>query len=241
MKTLRPVATVLQSNPPTTFARFAPLYSSTRPRPTNHERQTRLGGRRTFLSNPFAQQTTPQRITATRTLPYPANKIYAVISDVGSYSSYLPYVQQSLVTRTSNIAPDGKVYPEEGKLTIGFGDQMREEFWSRVYCVPDSVVEAVSGKAETTIPEGERKHHTPRPRVEEDKTRKEDVLSHILTRWSLRPVQGQAKTEVSLGIEVQFTNPLYAAFTSSAVPKVAEKVIDAFEKRLDAVVAGKVR
>ena len=52
------------------------------------------------------------------------------------------------------------------------------------------------------------------------------------------PVPGQEKTEVSLSIEYQFANPMYAALSSAAAPKVAEKMIEAFEKRVRAVIEG---
>lgn len=52
------------------------------------------------------------------------------------------------------------------------------------------------------------------------------------------PVPGQEKTEVSLAIEYEFANPMYGALSSAAAPKVAEKMIEAFEKRVKAVVEG---
>jgi coenzyme Q-binding protein COQ10 len=52
------------------------------------------------------------------------------------------------------------------------------------------------------------------------------------------PVPGQEKTEVNLTIEYQFANPLYAALSSAAAPKVADKMIEAFENRVKAVLEG---
>lgn len=110
-----------------------------------------------------------------------------------------------------------------------------EEFWSRVYCVPERVVEAVSGETETTLGGSEIEHHN--NGGAEDRVREGSLLSHLLTRWTLRPVEGGKEgTEVDLRIEFQFTNPVYAALSQAAVPKVAEKMIEAFEKRLESVV-----
>merc|ERR1711977_192294 len=192
------------------------------------------------------------QLTATRTLQYPSRLIYSVISDVGSYSNFVPWCQGSIVTKTSQPASDGKTYPEEAKLVIGFNSDVSEEFTSRVYCVPGQVVEAVSGDAETTLLPEEIPHHSQRPTSsEEDASRKDTVMTHLLTRWTLRPypykpppmsathpttthknheetsdLPGQEKTEVSLNISYQFANPLYAAMSSAAAPKVAEKVIE---------------
>ena len=63
-------------------------------------------------------------------------------------------------------------------------------------------------------------------------------MAHLLTRWSLRPrttasaAKGQELTEVNLTIEFSFANPLYAAMSSAVAPKVADKMIEAFEKRV---------
>ncbi|TKA27778.1 hypothetical protein B0A50_04879 [Salinomyces thailandicus] len=217
--------------------------------------------RRNFVSNPFAG---PQTLTASRTLQYPSKLIYAVISDVGSYSTFLPWCQGSVVSKTSQPAADGKTYPEEAKLVVGFNGDVSEEFTSRVYCLPGLVVEAVSGSAETTLGADEIPHHSARPAsVEEDASRKDTVMTHLLTRWTLKPypykpppmsathpdtthknhdetsdLLAQEKTEVNLNIEYQFANPVYGALSSAAAPKVAEKMIEAFEKRVKSVIEG---
>ena len=122
------------------------------------------------------------------------------------------------------------------------GNSVREEFSSRIYCVPDRVVEAVSGKAETSLRDEEIGHHNPRPKSQaEDMTRRDEMVEHLLTRWTLRPLGKRGskpdETEVNLQIEVQFANPIYAALSQAAVPKVAEKMIEAFERRVGVVVS----
>ena len=47
------------------------------------------------------------------------------------------------------------------------------------------------------------------------------------------------RTQVSLNIEYQFANPVYAALSSAAAPKVADKMIEAFENRVKSVVEGR--
>ena len=95
-------------------------------------------------------------------------------------------------------------------------------------------MEAVSGKTETTLGGEEIRHHTARPAGEgEDPTRSGDVVEHLLTRWTLRPVEGEVKTEVGLVVEFLFANPVYAALSQAAVPRLADKMIEAFEARLE--------
>jgi coenzyme Q-binding protein COQ10 len=212
------------------------------------------------MSNPF---TPNQTLTASRTLRYPASVVYDIISDVDSYSKFLPFCQDSKVTKTSQPAKDGKSYPEEAKLQVGFSGGISEEFTSRIYCLPGRIVEAVSGNTNSTLPIGEVSHHNERPPADQDPSRKSTVMSQLLTRWTLKPymykpppvaavdkgsqhknheetnpVPGQEKTEVNLTIEYQFANPLYAALSSAAAPKVADKMIEAFENRVKAVLEG---
>ncbi|KAK5729861.1 Coenzyme Q-binding protein coq10, mitochondrial [Elasticomyces elasticus] len=216
---------------------------------------------RQFSLNPFAG---PQTLVATRTLPYPGKAIYDVISDVSNYSKFLPYVQSSTVTKTSQPASNGKTYPEEAKLVIGFNGDVSESFTSRIYCVPETIVEAVSGQTDTGLSEKEIAHHSARSsNMAEDPSRKDTVLTHLATKWLLKPypykpppasaihpdtthnnhhetsdLPSEEKCDVTLSVEFAFANPMYAALSSAAAPTVAEKMIDAFEKRVRMVMEG---
>ncbi|KAK4499849.1 hypothetical protein PRZ48_008035 [Zasmidium cellare] len=259
MKSIRTITSALQQATllqPTPTCRAACL-TNTFTRPTTNKRQQQ---HRPFVSGAFTQN---QTLTAQRTLRYPSSVIYEIISNVASYSQFVPFCQNSIVTKYSSPASDGKTYPEEAKLVIGFNDSISEEFTSRVYCVPGRVVEAVSGATESTLSGEEVAHHSPRPARDQDPSRKDTVMSHLLTRWTLRPypykppptgaahpngvhknheetnpVPGQQKTEVNLVIEYQFSNPLYAALSSAAASKVADKMVEAFVNRVEAVMDG---
>lgn len=123
-------------------------------------------------------------------------------------------------------------------------------------------MEAVSGAAETELTSDEIAHHSSRPK-EGDKSRNDTIMSHLLTRWELRPypykpppsaavdpdgthmnhketsaVEAQDRCDVSLRIEYKFSNPMYGALSQAAAPKVAEKMIEAFEGRVRKVVMG---
>ena len=151
MQALRPVAAAsahpmlqnLKILNPKASCRAAYLADARPPRLNRQQRQCR----RAFVSNPLGKQS----LVASRILHYPARTIYDVISDVSSYSSYVPFCTESVVTKYSNPASDGRKYPEEAKLKIGFKDNVSEEFWSRVYCSPEKIVEAVSGSTETSL------------------------------------------------------------------------------------------
>lgn len=114
-------------------------------------------------------------------------------------------------------------------------------------------MEAVSGKTDTELPAKDISHHSARPNNHnDDPTRNANVLTHLLTRWTLKPfhykpgpvsvnanpqeakatLPAREQTQVSLNIEYAFANPLYAALSAAAAPKVADKMIAAFEERV---------
>ncbi|PNS17846.1 hypothetical protein CAC42_22 [Sphaceloma murrayae] len=236
----------------TSISRTSPLFQ---PRyvPVHHPSQ-----RRHFLSNPLSDE--PQTLTAHRTVPYPASAIYEIISDISSYSTFLPFCRSSIVTSHSSPHPTtSQRYPEVATLTIGFDSaNVSESFTSRVYCVPNTIVEAISGpEVETSLSPSEITHHSSRPATSSpsssDPTRQGTVLTHLRTRWELRPfpykpgplrsdanpvdetgnVPSQEQTAVVLAIEYKFANPFYAAMSAAAAPKVAEYMVSAFEKRIE--------
>ena len=210
-------------------------------------------------SRPFVQNVlTPlQTLTASRILPYHASDLYALIADISSYSSFVPYCTSSTVTSQSN--PDStysKQWPRAADLRVGW-ESFNEVFRSRVYCQPDRILEAVAGDAESSIPREQLPHYyengnsmadSPQS-SSEDATSK--IFSSLLTRWTLRefpfkspPSDGKRihdagreeasapRTEVDLVIEVRFANPMYAALSQAAAPKVAGMMIGAFENRV---------
>ncbi|KAF5000578.1 hypothetical protein FDECE_11187 [Fusarium decemcellulare] len=181
---------------------------------TNLTSASPASSRRSFISLPSSE---PQRLTATRTLPYSSEPLYDLIADVDSYSSFVPYCSRSRVTRWST--PDsatGRRYPTVADLHVGWGG-FDEVFTSRLRCVPGQSVEAVSGE---TVPGGSGPDASA-------------VFRSLVTRWSVRPIVGPPapRTEVHLAIDFQFTNPIYGAVSAAVSDKVAGMMIEAFEKR----------
>lgn len=208
------------------------------PNPPHHHHN------RTFLTPPT------QNLAASRTLPYPAPAIYSIIADVPSYSTFLPYCTSSAVTAWSRPDGNGTKWPSEARLTVGWKG-FEESFTSRIYCVPGTIVEAVGGTTGTRLKREGLEHYdfdAPAPREAGS-----GILNHLLTRWTVRPVPLQAapsggargaasaqdRTEVSLNIEFQFANPVYSAMSGAVADKVAGVMIEAFEKRVKAVLDSK--
>lgn len=117
--------------------------------------QQRCSCRRGFLSSPL----TPQTLTATRILPYPAAALFALIADIPAYPSFLPYC--TTATTIALSAPDpllGKRWPQIADLSVGWGPY-NERFRSRVYCLPNTILESVAGEARCSIPAKELPHY----------------------------------------------------------------------------------
>ncbi|KAK1659485.1 dehydrase and lipid transport-domain-containing protein [Colletotrichum godetiae] len=180
--------------------------------------------RRPFFNLPnLTPPTTPQVLTATRTMPYPSPQLYDVISDVDAYQTFVPYCAASRVTSWS--APDqangGRRYPTQADLRVGWGG-FEETFTSRLHCVPGESVEAISGADVEGASPGNGGEGGA-------------VFRSLVTKWQLRPLTTGTGTEVDLVIRFQFANPLYSAVSAAVSEKVAGVMIEAFQKRVKAV------
>jgi coenzyme Q-binding protein COQ10 len=204
--------------------------------------------RRYFITLPGTEL---QTLTATRVLPYKTDSLYSLIADVDNYSTFLPYCLNSKVTKWSAPDTDGKRWPSEGDLTIGWGG-FEETFSSRLYCVPGSIVEALGGDAVSTIPKADLPHysgtlHAPNPA--------HDNFKSLNTRWTFVPFHSKSptgklqtneavlptedhQTEVKLTIDFELANPIYAALTKTVSSKVASVMIEAFEARAKLLLHG---
>ncbi|KAI1166406.1 hypothetical protein F5B18DRAFT_607142 [Nemania serpens] len=117
-----------------------------RPRPSSPKHVQHLPTR-TFLSSILPSPLAPQTLTASRRLPYAPAAVYALIADIDGYSAFLPYCGASRVTAWT-ARPDpvfGRRWPARADLTAGWGG-LEQTYTSRVFCVPGSVVEALSGE-----------------------------------------------------------------------------------------------
>jgi coenzyme Q-binding protein COQ10 len=186
----------------------------------------KVSSRRTF----FSISPPIQRISASRTLPYPSQDIYDIIAAVPAYSSFLPCCLASSVTKWSKPdAIQGRRWPEQALLEIGWGD-LREKFRSNIYCVPGRIVEATGGSTVTRIPREDIAHHD--LTGGQSKSKEDEILSHLLSRWTVDSLAPKM-TKVALDIEFQFANPVYAAMSSAVAGRVADIMIEAFEKRVE--------
>lgn len=235
--------------------RFPPFHlaRTTPPRPSLN---------RPLSSTPI---TNTEQISATRTLPYPALTVYDIITDIPSYPSYIPFCTSATITSTSNPDTHyARTWPQKATLTVGYGEQFNETFTSAVYCVPPipeagragvGIVEAVSGSARQNLKQEQIAHHT----LSSADVPSDGPLSYLKSRWTVRefpfkpaPLDGtpaqegkvqdgsgpkaEKRTDVHLSLEFTFRNPVYEMMSAAVKGKIAEKMIEAFVKRVENVV-----
>jgi coenzyme Q-binding protein COQ10 len=196
--------------------------------------------RRTFITLPGTES---QSLTASRILPYTSSSLYTIIADVDSYSSFIPYCVNSTVTGWSAPDANGRRWPSQADLKVGWGG-FEEQFTSRLFCVPGSVVEALSGEAVTELKKSDIAHYAS---TLSSPPTANAIFKCLRTRWTVvpfspkpptgrtetgrTPVPAREETEVHLTIDFQFANPVYAALSKAVAPKLAGIMIEAFEGR----------
>lgn len=209
----------------------------------------RIPPRRTFISIPGTE---PQSLRATKILPYKASSVYTLIADVDSYSTFVPFCQESRVTEWSNPCAEGKRWPQKADLKVGWGG-IEETYTSSLYCIPNNTVEALSGEATTTLPESSLQHHTNRTETIQ-KVKGNDIFKSLSTRWVVKPfhykppsgqpqsdkaiIPARDQTEVHLTIDFEFANPIYATLSKAVTPRIAGMMIEAFEHRARKILDG---
>lgn len=194
-----------------------PLASLLRQYPTHAPRRTFLDG--------LLQSDKPLTINVTRTIPYPRAKLYDLIVDVDSYSTFLPFCHRSSVTAWTAPDANNQRWPTEGELTVGYGP-ITQSYTSRIVCVPGHSVEALSGTDEPVA----RKDGGKNP------------FKQLITKWTVEDapaprttgggVEGQAWTKVDLDLKMRLEDPFLQMMLSKVTDETATKMIDAFENRV---------
>ena len=203
--------------------------------------------RRLWLPSFPGAASPPHAISTRRTLPYSPSQVYQLIADIDSYSGFVPFCSTSKVTHWTRPDASGKRWPARADLTVGWGP-FTENYTSRVYCIPGSVVEAVSGAARTSLPAVELEKHG-RDSTADDGAAgvAGGIFDSLVTRWTVHPrgnlessetaaggPRGQSSTEstdVTLSVRFQFANPALGFAVGNVADDMANQMVRAFEER----------
>ncbi|EPS43077.1 hypothetical protein H072_2924 [Dactylellina haptotyla CBS 200.50] len=187
-----------------------------------------------FQSRAFILPSPPaQRFSATRKIAYPPSKLFTLISDINSYSSFVPFCLSSTVTERT---PPPDRLPIKADLRVGWGG-VDETFTSRVRCEPHESNNTNSGDGGVKNSNGGM--------VEADAT-ENSIFEVLRARWVINAANdpvvganslegGDRESKVDLEIEYKFANPIYAVLSEAVMPSVAGKIIEAFEERAEKV------
>ncbi|KAH9055309.1 dehydrase and lipid transport-domain-containing protein [Lactarius vividus] len=197
----------------------------------------------TSFPSPFADSAgvKPQTYHEHKVLPYTRRQLYAVVADVGSYASFLPFCTRSRVLgpptpldhNTTHTSPDAKsgAMQMEAELTVAFL-AFTEHYTSRVTCVPYESVRAV---AVSSTPLFKMLETTWRFQPAASTSRARTDLDGAALTSPLRPARAGANdtgsTLLSLDLAFEFANPLHAAVSGAFFGKVSALMVKAFEER----------
>ncbi|PAV21392.1 polyketide cyclase dehydrase and lipid transporter [Pyrrhoderma noxium] len=198
----------------------------------------RNNGIRTFFGvpdlsslSPFSNNKSPegggdeQKYQERKVLPYSQKQLYDLVADVDNYYRFVPYCVESKVLTskpvTSNVTHN-TIVKKDARLTVGFL-AFKESYVSEVICRPYESVKAVAAS------------DTP-------------LFKKLTTTWRFNPTNkippqpsktgsvstdpyDQGPTLLSIDLEFAFSNPLYAAVSSTFFKQVSSMMVEAFENR----------
>ncbi|RVD83451.1 uncharacterized protein DFL_007837 [Arthrobotrys flagrans] len=157
----------------------------------------------------FILPTPSQRLTVSRHLRHPPSELFTLISDISSYSSFVPFCVKSTVTSTT---PPPDSFPTTADLRVGWGGY-DETFTSKV--IENGIFEVLRAR---WVVNNKNK--------DKDGRDSGNGMVEMRKEW---------ESKVDLEIEYKFANPLYAVMSEAVVPVVAGKIIEAFEGRVEEV------
>ncbi|KAI0278612.1 dehydrase and lipid transport-domain-containing protein [Russula aff. rugulosa BPL654] len=200
----------------------------------NHAQRRHLFNLSAFTPS-FPGGLEPQTYHERKVLPYTRRQLYAVVSDVESYASFVPFCTRSRVIRHLAPAPTPatpNAQQMEAELTVAFL-AFTEQYTSRVTCVPYESVKAVAESA------------TPLFKSLETTWRFHPVLAthqsndHPTPSTPSRPQtlasEDIGPTVISLSLSFAFANPVHSAVSSAFFGRVSGLMVKAFEERCSEV------
>jgi len=179
----------------------------------------------------------PQSYHEHKVLPYTCRQLYAVVADVGSYASFVPFCTRSRVlrpltpvdhnnnTHTSAQKAHSGALQMEAELTVAFL-ALTERYTSRVTCVPYESVQAVAVSSTPLFKMLETTWHF-QPATSTSQVR--TTLNGAPTSPGTNDDTGP--TLLSLDLAFEFANPLHAAVSGAFFGKVSSLMVKAFEER----------
>ncbi|WWC65773.1 uncharacterized protein I303_108395 [Kwoniella dejecticola CBS 10117] len=206
-----------------------------------------------------------QRFHARKILPYSQTQLYSLVSDVPSYSSFIPFCNSSTVlprpasnsksTSSSNASttrqwndwtPGEEPFEVLAELAVGFGG-LEERYISKVVGIPfESVTATASNQtplfkslitrwsfspASTFSPHPTSPPSPPLSASSTESSSSSDPTSSREPNSTSPADPNIGPTLLTIDLNFNFANPLHRIASQAVLPKVADKMVYAFEKR----------
>ena len=186
--------------------------------------------------------------------------LYQIINNVDQYYSFLPYCIESKILQTSNC---GSMYdavlmvglPSSSSLLPGSSSMLEERYVSRVKMTPPStkdsndmkpiwVVEAKSIQSQLFDSLKSRWQLSIADDTNQGSSINQQLLhtNNVNSQGDKNYLQSRATTScnVNFEVEIQVSNPLISFTLNQVLKDVAQKQVDAFEKRCNDIVPMKM-
>ncbi|EIW71560.1 hypothetical protein TREMEDRAFT_27843 [Tremella mesenterica DSM 1558] len=176
-----------------------------------------------------------QRFHTRKILPYSPEQLYHLVSDVKFYSSFIPFCVASNVLPTPsgkseemNMKKD-KPFDMDVELVVGFGG-MEERFISKVSGRPfESITATAADQSPLFHSLSATWSFSPASPLSPHLSTSPPPSEHPST--SSDPSSQSRPTLLSIDLAFSFTNPLHRIASQAVLPKVSEKMVEAFERR----------
>ena len=187
---------------------------------------------RAFLSG--AAKAKPVSYVEKRVLRTSPMHLLNIISDVDSYSQFLPQCTHSRILRRSNC---GTMF--DATLTVGLPPLLSEEYVSRVKVDKEAMtVEARSIRSslfDSLKSRWKLRSVSPSQERQKQSSRGRSTLSDITSSNLNSDIDGseaeQEYCDVEFEVEIKASNPLIVGTLDEVLEEVAGKQVDAFERR----------
>ncbi|GFZ52359.1 hypothetical protein JCM24511_10132 [Saitozyma sp. JCM 24511] len=189
-----------------------------------------------------------QRFHARKILPYTQAQLYTLVSDVPSYSAFIPFCTSSTVlnsapgpaphrTIVDDWKPTDQPFDVEAELRVGFGG-LEERYISRVVGRPfESVTATASGDSPlfkslmTTWSFSPASPLSPHSSASSSPVRPDPSLRTPNDPAPPASDGDEGPTLLTIDLAFTFANPLHRIASQAVLPVVADRMVEAFEKR----------
>lgn len=168
---------------------------------------------------------------------YTRRQLYAVVSDIDSYASFVPFCTRSRVIRPLAPTPTPAMpnaQQMEAELTVAFL-AFTEQYTSRVTCVPYESVKAVAESATPLFKSLETNwRFHPASSTHQSNDHPSPSTTPSQSQPPLAP-EDVGPTLISLTLSFAFANPVHTAVSNAFFGRVSGLMVKAFEERCSKV------